>query len=484
MVKSIQQFQTNGIAELEKIFISYAQNLTKVAEMVEGVTTSVINLGLSMIAEEWEMYDQVLRERRALRPDWLIIRRDTVSKLTSLGEVTYKKTYFKNKFTGERAYLLDRLMGFSQNERLTEDAIARILTEAADSSYRKGGLNASVSGDYVSKETVMDKIHPLQFPEMEAPKEKRTAKVLYIDADEDHVSLQYLTKKGDLKPPQSNTYMPKLIYVYEGINTEDGRHRLENVTYFGGGYEGSEGTRRLWKEVYDYIEAAYDSDVLERIYVNGDGAEWIKTGAKLHAKAKFVLDKYHMHKYIISATSHLGDSAADARSEIWRAINGKRKNQARETFEKILNVTESETKRRAVEVSRDYILGHWPAIMNGVKNREDNIHCSAEGHVSHIFSDRMSSRPLGWSKVGADKMAQLRIYKKNNGSMLELVRYQKQELPKAAGAEDIIFSANEMFRFERASRNKLGNMADMPIYSIPYPQIKKMAALKNQIWGL
>lgn len=35
--------------------------------------------------------------------------------------------------------------------------------------------------------------------------------------------------------------------------------------------------------------------------------------------------------------------------------------------------------------------------------------CSAEGHVSHIFADRMSSRPLGRSKTGADKMSRLQI---------------------------------------------------------------------------
>ena len=124
------------------------------------------------------------------------------------------------------------------------------------------------------------------------------------------------------------------------------------------------------------------------------------------------------------------------------------------------------------------------AIMTGVKNRKDNIYCSAEGHISHIFADRLSSRPLGCSKVGADKMARLRIYQKNGGDMLELVRYQKAELPMAAGCEEIIYNSNQMFQMERANRKRLGNMADMPVYSIPYPQIKKIAALKNHIWGL
>ena len=75
--------------------------------------------------------------------------------------------------------------------------------------------------------------------------------------------------------------------------------------------------------VYDHISGVYDETVLERFYVNGDGADWIKAGAKIYAKVKFVLDRYHMHKYIITATSHLGGLAQKARSDIWRAINGK-----------------------------------------------------------------------------------------------------------------------------------------------------------------
>lgn len=127
--------------------------------MVEGVTKSMIELGTSMIAEEWEFYDELLRQRKVLRPNWEIIRKDQVTKLTSLGEVHYHKTYYKNKITGERSYLLDRLMGFEKGERLTEDAIVKILEEATDSSYRKGGIRASISDMVVSKETVMDKIH-------------------------------------------------------------------------------------------------------------------------------------------------------------------------------------------------------------------------------------------------------------------------------------------------------------------------------------
>jgi hypothetical protein len=68
--------------------------------------------------------------------------------------------------------------------------------------------------------------------------------------------------------------------------------------------------------------------------------------------------------------------------------------------------------------------------------------------------------------------------------MLELVRYQKKELPLAAGAEEVVYSAGQMLLAESQKRAKLGELADMPVYSIPYPKIKKIAALKNHIWGL
>lgn len=126
-----------------------------------------------MIAEEQKFYDSVLRECRNLRPDWKIIRRVPITRLTSLGEVTYFRTYFKNKKTGERCYLLDKLIGFEKNEYLTEDAIARIFDEAADSSYRKVGTNTSISDGSVSKETIMEKLHPLCFPLLEVPDEKK-----------------------------------------------------------------------------------------------------------------------------------------------------------------------------------------------------------------------------------------------------------------------------------------------------------------------
>ena len=483
MVNSIQHFCKEGIRDLEKVMVDYSADMTKVAELVQGVTRAVTDLGLSMIAEEWESYDELLRERKDLRAGWYIVRRDETTLLTSLVSVTYHKTLFRNRQTGEHEYLLDRIMGIEKHARMTEDAEANILEEAVRTSYRRGGENAVLTKDVVSRETVMNKIHSLRFPKTEPQSEKKSLKYLYIDADEDHVSLQYIKEKGDIRKPRINTVMPKLIYVYEGITNENGRNELKNKKYFGGVYERGEEIKRLWAEVREYIEASYDMDVLEKIYLNGDGAAWIRSGQKYLEKAKFVLDRYHMHKYIIAATSHLQDST-QARNELYRAIHGKRKKEAEKVFEKILAVTDGDSKRRAVETAKEYILSNWSGIMQRVRDKNKEVECSAEGHISHVFADRMSSRPLGWSRRGADRMSRLRVYERNGESMLELVRYQKESLPKASGCEEVIYSSNAMFSMEKKNREALGTLADIPVYSIPYPQIKKIASLKNHIWGL
>ena len=54
--------------------------------------------------------------------------------------------------------------------------------------------------------------------------EKKVVEYLYIDADEDHISLQFKEKKWNLETGENhwknNSVLTKQIYVYEGIKRE------------------------------------------------------------------------------------------------------------------------------------------------------------------------------------------------------------------------------------------------------------------------
>lgn len=70
--------------------------------------------------------------------------------------------------------------------------------------------------------------------------------------------------------------------------------------------------------------------------------------------------------------------------------------------------------------AKRYILNNWQGIENLFK--EEKYKCSAEGHISHVLSSRLSSRPMGWSVVGADEVARMRTYKENGGKIKQYYR--------------------------------------------------------------
>ena len=477
MVNSIQHFLEVGLKELEEKVLQFADDPSKLAEFVYGVTDSVTDLGCSMIAEQIEAFDEKIRASEKRKESWSIVRRDETNLLTSLGNVRYRKTLFKSKEDGRCAYLIDKVMKLESHIRISEDAEAKALDEAVESSYKKGGKNVCITDDAISKQAVMNKIHRLEFPPLPKAAELKSVEHLYIDADEDHVALQFLDCKDEtLEKGRRKTAMPKIVYLYEGIINETGRNELLNPVYFGGLYEGSDGNRRLWNEVNQYIITHYDTDVLQRVYINGDGADWIKAGETYVNAGYFVLDRFHLHEYIIKATSHLGDATDQARNDLYHAVSRKSRKMTTEVFEAILNAS-SENAQKKVLDSMQYILGNWTYITRQKRAKDSQLQCSAEGHVSHVYSDRLSSRPLGWNKIGVDKMARLRIYRANKGDMLQLVRYQNQQLEKVSGDEYCYLSAHDIEADLFRQRDELGVMYGTKTYTLP-AKIRKIAQIR------
>ena len=80
-------------------------------------------------------------------------------------------------------------------------------------------------------------------------------------------------------------------------------------------------------------------------------------------------------------------------------------------------------------------------------------------------------------------MAQLRAYYYNGGDMLELVRYQKADLPKAAGCEQEILLSAQLLKSEKSRHGLLGKYADAMTHSVSLGT-KKKVYFNEHIWGL
>jgi len=489
MINSIKYFEEECIKKFEKLEDNFMKDPLKLAEYVINLTNELHNLGLRMIEESLESMNQMLRESPIRLKHWVVESHETKQLITSLGTVTFKKTLFCNKETGESEYLLDRILGLERNERITEDAEARMLKEAVQTSYRRGGEEISLTAD-VKKQTVKNKIHALQFPKNEEVLEKKKeVDYLYIEADEDHASLQFREKKGDLiendNHQKNNCLITKLVYVHEGIEKEapkSKRHKLVNPYYFCGVNHGEE-NNAFWDEVYKYIDNHYDFGKIKKIYLNSDGGGWIKSGMKRIAGITYVLDEFHLEKYLTKLTSHMKDSREDAADELRTAIRSKNKKDFEEIVERLEGCLESEVGIKRITDAKEYILSNWTAAKLRLRHQEGVKGSSTEGHVSHVLSSRMSSRPMGWSITGATKMAQLRAYDYNGGDMLELVRFQKRDMPKAAGAEYDVLSSTQMLMSEKNRHGELGKYTETISHSMSF-QNKKILYFNSHIWGL
>ena len=386
-------------------------NSRDISKFIQNTSKSLDEIGVMIVKEALEMLDEVIRESSKRKREYYIQRRnDRKTLITKFGEVNYERTYYKSKKDGSYRYLSDELVGIYPYERMDLSYESELIEEAIETSYEKSGKRAS-NNVQVTRQTVMNTIRKLgevENDEAKLPTKKKQVKTIYIEADEDHVALQNGKNKEI-----------KLIYVHEGKRFKSkGRYELINKRLFTGSLIASED---LWLDVANYLEEAYDLDRVEKIYISGDGASWIKEGLNWIKGSEYVLDYFHLSKYVKIATAHMPQTF----EPLWTYIRNLNKKGVIELLNFITAETESETKKEAVKKSKRYILNNWKGIEKGME--EGYIGCSAEGHISHVLSSRLSSRPMGWSLIGAAQIARLRVYKANGGDIYELMSKKKKE---------------------------------------------------------
>lgn len=353
-----------------------------------------------------ETIDTILFESKKRKQEYETkdLRKRTV--MTDYGNIEYYRRYYRNKKTKEYVYLADEKMGIEKNERIMKDVESKIIEFAHDVSYAKAGKQV-VGNEEISPTTVMHKVRKEEL-KVKTQEEKKQVKRLYIEADEDHVS------ERDKK-----IGMPKLVYIHEGSYRKGNRNILKNIHYIGCLGKNSE---ELWLEVAEYIDKKYDVKNIEKVYIGGDGAKWIKEGLNWIEKSEFVLDKFHLLKYINQATVEY----PEYRSKLWYNINIYDPVSVENIFKEIINKTEDKKRKEKVVYSYKYVMNQWKGIEIYETDGKYLNGCSAEGHISHVYADRMSSRPRTWSDDGIDKMSRLRTFKSNGGNVYEeLIKTKK-----------------------------------------------------------
>lgn len=365
------------------------------SEIVRTTQKTVNNLGVNLIEQIVKIIDQSYNSQRNRHA--VILRHTKTRKMVSeMGELNLQRNLYYDKDTARYFFAVDEILNIEKYSRVEGELKAKLINDATLTSYGKA---SKLSNECVSRQTVHNIVKSIEPSKVEVQADGfKTIKNIYIEADEDHIHLN-TGKSAEVK----------LVYVHEGRQSVNrSRTELKNVKYFVSAKKGNE----IWKRVADYVYTQYNLKNVE-IHISGDGANWIKSGLEVIPRAQFHLDKFHVYKSVT-------DAAAGNKALRNRIINGIRLGDSKIVHSLYLQrwstLNDVKTRRRLFE-SLQYIENNFDCI-----DLDAQRNCSAEGHVSHVLSERLSSRPMAWSLSGAERMGQLRAFYFNGGDFSKLYK--------------------------------------------------------------
>lgn len=398
---------------------------------------------------------QIAEDKVGRRKKGVVVERrnEKRSIYTSFGTLTYARSYFFDKQKKAYMHPVDMVVGLEPYDRVSLTVSKDLVGHAAEASY--GESSRHVTGGDISRQTVMRKIRKTHGLKMMVPAEKKTVRVLHVDADEDHVAMQ---GRGPAMIP--------IVTVYEGIKKLcKNRNRCINphhICHYGKTPED------LWLKVADWIYDAYEVDSLETIYIHGDGASWIKKSLEILPKSKPVLDKYHLNKAIMSCTG----AQPECRGMLRQVLKKADLKRFKKAISVMIKQAGSQNELKRIREFRQYVVNNWKGIV--IHNTEECGGSSAEAHVSHVLSARISSRPMAWCREGLKHMAELRAFCANGGVVG--IEHLKAKGKASTLVKNATQKAKRLFR--KIDIETMDNLVAMDKGKVT-PIFKKLRAIKN-----
>ena len=387
-------------------------------------------LGKELFSEIATQIENLVFEDAKRKNQYEAIRFADKSLITKNGKTKFERRYYKDKETGENVCLTDRVLGIEKGERIDKKVKAELIEKAKDQSYSKSG-KLVVPEMEISSTTVMRNVRRNEWKmniEERKEAEKIKAKNIFIQVDEDHVKQR--NKKG--------CTISKIVTIYTRKRTLTKPDRIDKVKTprrelvdkftFSGLYKD---TQEMWEDVAYYIECTYKKEEIETIFVMGDGASYIKAGTEWIEKSVFVLDTFHLKKYInhLNYDEYLKTKLQEAIDQYDPISTESIMEEAIRKIEKEIKEDEElgrttkrlENRLKKIKDTKTYLMNQWKGIEAHETYEEKLTGCCQEGQVHHTLSERLSTDAKVWSENGIDEMSQLRAFTQNGGDIYQKI---------------------------------------------------------------
>ena len=404
-----------NIISLFNSFVNHLNNILNnnlfLYELEHNISNSTNTLNLDILRNILEYLDLEYKNSKERKEKYYVQQTRERTLITSLGLITFNKTYYKskNKINGKYIYYsyLEDYLGIDKWAKMSLSCEVNLINNALDNGMTWASVN-TIPNYSISRQTISTKIKNINFNYFESIVKKETPKILYIEADEVHANLQSRNKGT------KNKIVP-VILTHEG-HKEDfvKKKELKNTHYIASSILK---TDKLWEETYKYLDTVYDLNKVDKIFLSSDGGSWITGYDIAFPNIIFVLDKFHYKKalnYIFKKEPNITNIADNyLRSKMINEF-------------KILVKTQYKLypdQKNEMIKKQNYLINHIDGIIN--QNHPDyKCPCSMEGHISNKYAKFITSRPHSYSKDGLENITQLLTMKANKIRLTEEIYYK------------------------------------------------------------
>lgn len=331
---------------------------------IDNLARKSKEIALEMLKDTLENLDESILNHSERKRNYYVkgIYKRTIT--TLYGTITFKRRLYINKSTGEYESLLDKLIGIDPYSRLSDEAIIAITDAALEcKSYRIAGMYA-ISGTIVSRQTVYNCLEKVDFIRTKS-KEKIKSDCIHISVDGFFANYKEFQRKTETK----------FANIYTGIENETPkRKKLVNKVIVN-----QTKAKNFKEELLSTLKDNYDINDKTKIYLCGDGAQWIKNICDDIPNSIFVIDKFHYKRALKSLPNP---------QEAYKAIET-------QNIELIANqyplcATDLQLSNLQYVIANFEYTKHW--------DNPDFICCAAENVVSHVYNHRIRGIPRNWGR--------------------------------------------------------------------------------------
>lgn len=350
-------------------------------------------ISVTFISNLFETLDKVFRNS-SKRKEKYYISKSNVKRtiITIFGTITFYRTLYINKLTGEYYFYVDDVLGLESYKNydpivraiLVQDSV--ITNPNHTSKYSpldilnlKNRLNESIPKQTIYKFKQDTKIRKINYEEIE------TDKTLYVMVDE-----KWIHKQDKNEPGKKKWIMSKCFVTFTGIKRKGKRSRLTGRHVF------ITTSDKPWKEFMNEIYTVYNFEKINTINLLSDAGSWILSGAselKLYSNNKVIINtcEFHVKQKINRSTKD-----KELRVTIANIIYEKGdKEEFIKEMDKLIESKDSNSRKQKITEYKNYILKHWKGIIN-MKN--SLCKSSMEAHIEHCIASSFSSVPKAYSE--------------------------------------------------------------------------------------